>query len=262
MTILEEIIERKKIDLIEIKKKISLGDLAMQLISNNKECLNFVDALKSTDGKPRIIAEIKKASPSKGMICPDLDPAKFAKELEDGGASALSVLTEEHYFKGSTYNLQQAKANVSIPILRKDFIVDPYQIAEAKIIGADAILLIAAALEQEVYARLYKYAKTLGLYVLTEVHNFEELDMVLESGAEVIGVNSRNLHTFKVDLNVTKEIISQIPDSYVKVAESGVKTGDDIKMLLEAGADAFLIGETLMKDGTPGKAISELLKNL
>jgi len=260
MTILEEIIERKKQDLVEIKKTVSLNELAMQLVSDDRKCLNFAEALKSTDEKPRIIAELKKASPSKGMICPDLDPAKFAKELEDGGASALSVLTEEHYFKGSIYNLQQAKAGVSIPILRKDFIVDPYQIAEAKLIGADAILLIASALEKETYTCLFEYAKKLGLYVLTEVHNFNELDMVLDAGAEVIGVNSRNLHTFKVDLNVTKEIITKIPDSYVKVAESGVKTGGDIRMLLQAGADAFLVGETLMKDGTPGKALKELLQ--
>ena len=261
MTILEEIIERKQQDLIEIKKNISLNELAQRLLKTNRQCLNFVEALKSIDGKPRIISELKKASPSKGMICPNLDPAKFAKELESGGASALSVLTEEHYFKGSVYNLQQAKSNVSIPILRKDFIVDGYQIAEAKIIGADAILLIAAALEKSHYSDLYAYAKSLGLYVLTEVHNFDELEMVQDAGAEVIGVNSRNLHTFKVDLNVTKDIITKIPDSYVKVAESGVKTSDDIQMLLTAGADAFLIGETLMKDGTPGKTLTELLSH-
>jgi indole-3-glycerol phosphate synthase len=262
MTILEEIIETKKQDLVETKKCVSLNELAIQLVADNRECVNFVEALKRTDEKARIIAEIKKASPSKGMICPDLDPAKFALELEKGGAAALSVLTEEHYFKGSIHNLKQAKASVSIPILRKDFIVDPYQIAEAKLIGADAILLIAAALEKETYTSLYEYAKKIGLYVLTEVHNFEELDMVMDSGAEVIGVNSRNLHNFKVDLNVTKEIISEIPDSYVKVAESGVKTGDDIRILLSAGADAFLIGETLMKNGTPGKTLKELLKSI
>ncbi|MDA3798374.1 MAG: indole-3-glycerol phosphate synthase TrpC [Kiritimatiellae bacterium] len=259
MTILEEIIERKKQDLIEIKKDVSLNELALELVNDNRKCLNFVEALKSTDGKPRIIAELKKASPSKGMICPDLDPAKFAKELEAGGASALSVLTEEHYFEGSVDNLIQAKSSVSIPVLQKDFIVDGYQIAEAKLIGADAILLIASALKKAHYSDLYAYAKSLGLYVLTEVHNFEELDMVLDAGAEVIGVNSRNLHTFKVDLNVTKEIIANIPDSYVKVAESGVKTSDDIQMLLTAGTDAFLIGETLMKDGKPGKALKKLL---
>jgi len=259
MTILEEIIERKKLDLVEIKKKVPFEELDQKLKSDNRVCVNFVKALKSTDGKPRIISELKKASPSKGLICPDLNPAKFAIELEEGGASALSVLTEEHYFQGSIYNLQQAKENVSIPILRKDFIVDRYQIAEAKLIGADAILLIASSLEKEHYMDLYKYAKSLGLYVLTEVHNFDELAMVLDAGAEVIGVNSRNLHTFKVDLNVTKQIIAEIPDSYVKVAESGVKTDSDIKMLLQAGADAFLIGEKLMKDGTPGKALKELL---
>jgi indole-3-glycerol phosphate synthase len=259
MTILEEIIEKKKEDLVAIKKSIPLNELAIQLVSDDRECVNFVDALKRTDGKPRIISELKKASPSKGLICPDLAPAKFAKELEAAGASALSVLTEEHYFQGSIYNLQQTKANVSIPILRKDFIVDPYQIAEAKLIGADAILLIASALEKQHYADLYKYAKSLGLYVLTEVHNMQELETVLYAGAEVIGVNSRNLHTFKVDLNITKQIIKEIPESYVKVAESGVKTSADISMLMEAGADAFLIGETLMKNGTPGKALEELL---
>ena len=259
-TILDDIIEKIREDLIPIKEALPLSELIEDAKATGP-CRNFVDALRVGSG-PRVISELKKASPSKGIIREDYEVFGLAAELEENGAAALSVLTEKNYFKGSPDYLQAVTKQVNIPVLRKDFIVDPYQIYEAKVWGADAILLIAAVLPAEEYKVLYDLAKELGLYVLSEVHNIEELEMVLKEGAEVIGVNSRDLKTFETDLVMMRAMIQEIPDSVIKVAESGIKTKEDIQDFMSVGASGFLIGETLMREASPGKKLKELINGL
>jgi indole-3-glycerol phosphate synthase len=206
-----------------------------------------------------VIAELKKASPSRGLIRVDFDPEILAKELEEAGASALSVLTDAEFFQGSLRNLKLASAKVTLPCLRKDFIVDEFQIAEARANGADAILLIVAALTQEELLRLAKSAKDWSLDVLCEVHGRDELQRALDADCDLIGVNNRDLRTFKVDLETALRLGEQIPDNVVRVAESGLHNGADIARLKAAGYDAFLIGESLMKAASPGQALRKLL---
>ena len=220
-----------------------------------KNC--FADALRR-DGF-NVIAELKKASPSKGIIRLDFSPVELALELEAAGAAALSVLTERIFFQGSIRYLEDVAEKVKLPLLRKDFIFDEYQLQEASAYGADAVLLIAAALSEEQFKMLFEKANKLELDVLAEVHTMEELEFVLSTGAEIIGINSRNLKTFKTDLELTKRMLSSIPDDKVKVAESGIFTHADLATLKEQGANAFLIGESLMKAELPGKKLEELL---
>ncbi len=211
-------------------------------------------------GAPRIIAELKKASPSKGLIRPEFRPRELAADLAGSGAAALSVLTEPAYFQGSPEFLRVAVDTVAIPILRKDFMVAEYQLLEARAWGAAAVLLIAAALSGAEYGRLYRAARGLGLHVLTEVHDRKELEVVLDEGVQVVGVNSRDLRTFEVDLGITAELIAHVPPDVVRVAESGVRSAEDIRFLEDAGADAFLIGETLMREPAPGAKLGSLLR--
>ena len=212
---------------------------------------------------PAIIAEIKKASPSKGMIRADFDASWLARSYEKGGAAALSVLTDEPYFQGSLRNLELASAAASIPCLRKDFMVDEYQIAEARAHCADAILLIAAALTNDELLRFSRTAHEYELDVLVEVHTEGELDRVLDTlGAEkmdAIGVNNRDLKSFEVSLETSLALVERIPASVVRVAESGIATSEDLVRLSAAGFDAFLIGESLMRQPDPGTALAELL---
>jgi indole-3-glycerol phosphate synthase len=212
---------------------------------------------------PAVIAEIKKASPSKGLIRGDFDAAWLAGRYEAGGAAALSVLTDEPFFQGSLRNLELASAAVDLSCLRKDFMVDAYQIAEARAHGGDAILLIAAALSHAEMRRFAEAAHGLELDVLVEVHTGEELDRVLdalgETGADAIGVNNRDLRTFAVRLETSLELAERIPRSVVRVAESGIGTADDLARLRGAGFDAFLIGESLMRQADPGSALATLL---
>jgi len=243
-----------------------------KIIATNREALNeyalperrravrnkcFANNL-SRDGF-NVIAELKKASPSKGLIREKFLPLELAKDLENSGAAALSVLTEQFYFKGSLEYLKIVAEEVSIPILRKDFIFDEFQIKEAAAFGADAILLIAAALSEDTFKRLLDAAFEADLEVLTEVHTMAELDFVLTTDAEVIGINSRNLKTFKTDLELTKKMLSSIPDDKVKVAESGIFNHSDLVELRGQGANAFLIGEALMRAESPGQRLKELL---
>jgi indole-3-glycerol phosphate synthase len=213
---------------------------------------------------PAVIAEIKKASPSKGLIRADFDPAWLARRYQEGGAAALSVLTDEPYFQGSLRNLEVASAAATLPCLRKDFTVDEYQIVEARAHRADAILLIAAALADTELKRFAEAAHRLALDVLVEVHAADELSRVLdalgESGAGAIGVNNRDLKSFAVRLETSLELAERIPASVVRVAESGIATADDLAQLRAAGFDAFLIGESLMRQPEPGAALAELLK--
>jgi indole-3-glycerol phosphate synthase len=214
---------------------------------------------QASSSRAAVIAELKKASPSKGLIRADFQDAELAAELEQAGASALSVLTDERYFQGSLNNLELASEATTIPCLRKDFIVDEFQLLEARAHRADAVLLIVAALTHDELLAFYGRALALQLDVLCEVHDAAELDRALEIGFEIIGVNNRNLHTFQVDLNTSLELAKRIPANVVKVAESGIDSADDIARLRDAGFDAFLVGESLMRATNPGEALRALL---
>jgi len=218
---------------------------------------------KTAAGKPAVIAEVKKASPSKGLIRADFDVEWIARRYAAGGAAALSVLTDEPFFQGSLRNLELASDSVRLPCLRKDFMVDEYQIVEARAHRADAILLIAAALSDDEMTRFAACAHEFLLDVLVEVHTGEELDRVLdalgETGADAIGVNNRDLKTFDVRIERSLELAERIPSTVVRVAESGIGSADDISRLRSAGFGAFLIGESLMRQADPGAALKDLL---
>jgi indole-3-glycerol phosphate synthase len=217
----------------------------------------FVEAVRASP-TPRVIAECKRRSPSKGILRDDYDPAAHARAYEDGGAAAISVLTETTFFDGSPDHLREVRATVGLPVLRKDFIVSEYQVHEAAWLGADAVLLIAAALDDRLLRELLIVARGRRLAVLVEVHNEMELARAVDAGAEVIGVNSRNLRTLGVDLEVLERLVGSMPDYAIKVAESGISSGDDIRRLAAAGYDAFLVGERLIAQRDPGAALREL----
>ncbi len=220
----------------------------------------FARALRAKAASgPAIIAELKKASPSKGLIRAEFDVAELATQLQHAGAAVLSVLTEERFFQGSLENLRQASAAVSIPCLRKDFTVDPFQILEARANGADAILLIVAALSDRELKTLREEARRCELDVLCEVHDREELDRALALGCECVGVNSRDLRTFEVSLDRACALAQHLPASAVRVSESGIHTHADMERLRAAGYEAFLIGESLMRQPDPGEALGRLL---
>ncbi len=207
-----------------------------------------------------VIAELKRASPSKGLIRADFRPAELARELEAAGAAALSVLTDEEFFQGSLNNLRAASASTSLPCLRKDFIVDEVQLVEARANCADAILLIVAALEQNELVALAANARSNGLDVLCEAHDGAELQRALDAGCDLIGINSRNLRTFEVDIGIALQLAEKIPADCVRVAESGIQSGSDLARLRLAGYEAFLIGESLMKAERPGDALARLME--
>jgi indole-3-glycerol phosphate synthase len=209
--------------------------------------------------RPAVIAELKKASPSRGIIRAAFDPVTLAQELESAGAAGLSVLTDEEYFQGSLENLRLASSATKLPCLRKDFIVDKFQILEARANCADAILLIVAALSQEELVTLGDRARQYDLDVLCEVHDEEELSRAIDAGFDLIGVNSRDLRTFQVNLETAFRLVEKMPANVLRVAESGINSSSDIKQLREAGYEAFLIGEFLMRAESPGDALRELL---
>lgn len=211
------------------------------------------------DAFPGVIAEIKRASPSKGLIRKDFEPVPLALELESAGAAALSVLTEPNYFQGSLSYLDAVARRVKIPVLRKDFIFDPYQILEARHAGASAVLLIAAMLDQRELVALAEYAVKLHLDVLGEAHDAGEIARLLDSPVTLIGVNARNLRTFATDLSLVEKLISSIPAERCPIAESAITCADDLRRLRDAGAKGFLIGETLMRAEHPGEKLRELL---
>ena len=205
-----------------------------------------------------VIAELKKASPSKGLIRADFRPSELARELEQAGAAALSVLTDEQFFQGSLDYLRQASSSSSLPCLRKDFIVDEIQIVEARANRADAILLIVAALDQKELVSLAGIARSYSLDILCEAHDEQELQRALDAGCDLIGINSRNLRTFEVNLETAFRLVEKMPAACVRVAESGIKSGADLARLRSAGYEAFLIGESLMKAEHPGEALAKL----
>lgn len=225
---------------------------------------DFITALSRScsvnrDKKSAVIAEIKKASPSCGIIRENFHPLELARGLEAVGASAISVLTEPDYFQGSLRYLEIISDNLRIPVLRKDFIIDDYQIYETRLAGADAVLLILAALDQPDFERLFYLASELGLAVLVEVHTEEELARALKVKPGIIGINSRDLTSFETNLEKTGELLARIPSSILKVAESGIRQRSDIDKLTDSGADAFLIGEILMRAAQPDKKLGTLL---
>jgi indole-3-glycerol phosphate synthase len=255
---LDEILAVTRRDLERRKQSANLADLEQRAAAHIPR--GFAAALRR-HGKshPAIIAELKKASPSRGLIRADFPVASLATSMAKAGAVALSILTEEHYFQGSLANLQAASAAVTIPCLRKDFIVDEFQILEARAASADAILLIAAGLDDAALEHLTKAAHALQLDVLCEVHNAEELSRVLDLGCDAIGVNNRNLQTFEVRLETSLELAPRLPSASLRVAESGIRIAADIARLRSAGFDAFLVGESLMRQPDPAQALMHLL---
>jgi indole-3-glycerol phosphate synthase len=261
-TRLDTIIATTRATVASAKKGIPVPELERMAALHQPR--GWASALrKHSDSAPAVVAEIKKASPSKGIIREDFDVEWLATRYQQGGAAALSVLTDEPWFQGSLRNLEIASAAVDLPCLRKDFTVDGYQILEARAHHADAILLIAAALTKGELKSFSRLAHELELDVLVEVHTSDELDEVLDTlgngAAEAIGVNNRNLKTFEVRLETSLELVHCIPASVVRVAESGISTSDDIARLRAAGFDAFLIGENLMRRPDPGEALRQLL---
>ncbi len=252
---LEEILDSTRADLESRKRRLSATELKTGAFRPGGRV--FRDALAGPEIS--VIAEIKRASPSRGPIRPDLDVAEIAASYEAGGAAAVSVLTEEHYFRGSLEDLGQARSACSLPLLRKDFIIDEYQLLEAAGAGADAVLLIVAALDDESLAGLYADAHSLGLECLVEVHDRGEMERALAVEPAIIGINNRNLHSFEVDLETTLNLIEFVSEGAVVVSESGIHSSDDVLALRQAGVDAVLVGEALMRSTVPGEAISGLL---
>ena len=221
---------------------------------------NFAGAIhaKLVANKPAVIAEIKKASPSKGVIREDFNPAEIAKSYERGGAACLSVLTDEQYFQGSAEYLKQARAAVKLPVLRKDFMIDPYQIYESRAMGADCILLIVAALELAKMRELENIANDLGMAVLVEVHDGDELELALQLETPLIGINNRNLRTFDVTLDTTLSLLAHVPDDRCVVTESGIFTSDDVALMRSHHVNTFLVGEAFMRQPDPGAELARV----
>ena len=259
--ILETIVEQKQREVAQLPARlIAVGDLRDAMLEHG-ERRDFIAALKNPHvGKIGLIAEVKKASPSMGVICKDFDPVRIAKEYEAAGASCLSVLTDEKFFQGSLDYLRQIRAAVKIPLLRKDFIIDERQILEAIEWGADAILLIVAILTDEQLEKFHMLAIEAGLAVLVEVHDEEELERALKISPALLGVNNRNLKNFKVDLATTENLAPKIiSNGSLLVSESGIHTRADVERVKKCGAGAILVGESLVKQGDIGAKVRELI---
>lgn len=257
--ILDEIIRKTRADLERRKVEFPIEWLGRSLAYNPFMPKDVITALKATEENPyRIIAEVKKASPSKGIIREDFDPMVIAQAYEKGGADALSILTEPHYFQGDKEYLGMVRRYVNIPLLRKDFIVDKYQLVEALVYGADYVLLIAKALSRKELKELLQYAQHLGMEVLVEIHDKTDLIKAIFAGANIIGINHRNLETFEMDMKLSEKLIPLIPNSKVIVAESGIDDHETVVELSKVGADAFLIGEHFMRQEDITAAVKRL----
>jgi len=258
-SVLERIVAEKRNEIATLKSDAP-ADVLAHRISDAPSPKDFAAALKrGQDDGIHLIAEFKRASPSKGMIRIDLDPAQVAQMYASSGASAMSVLTDGPFFSGSMDDLRAVRRTVDLPLLRKDFILDPYQIMEARVAGADALLLIVAALDDTDLTTLHAEADRLGMATLVEVHNETELDRALAIGPRIIGINNRNLHTFEVDLGTTLTLRSRIPGDIIVVGESGIHSRADAVRLEQAGVDAMLVGEALMREPDPADAARALL---
>lgn len=257
-THLERILANTRVEVAARKAATDLSALETSAAAHTPR--GFARALNErAKTAPAVIAELKKASPSKGLIRAEFEPVALGKELEAAGATCLSILTDEVFFQGGLENLRRVSAEVTIPCLRKDFMVDSFQVVEARAAGADCILLIMAALPNDELRILRDAARSYGLDVLCEVHDQQELDRALELDCECVGVNSRNLKTFDVSIERAVELASQLPEGVVRVAESGITSRQDVENLRVAGFDAFLIGETLMRQPSPGAMLRTLI---
>ena len=261
-SILDEILAHKRGEVDEALRQVSRSEMALRATEVEEPTRGFARALAAA-ARPAVIAEIKRRSPSKGLIRPDLDPVACARAYERGGAACLSVLTDRHYFGGELGYLRQVREVVALPLLRKDFVVDDYQIDEARAAGADAVLLIVAALSREELIRFRERAEARGLDALIEVHDESELEIALAAGAELLGVNNRDLKTFDTDLAVTERLAARLvetgqADRVRLVSESGIHDPADVDRLEKAGAVAFLVGESLMREPDPARALETL----
>lgn len=264
--ILEKIVWHKETEVTRLREKVPLSSLQRQ-VQGLPKTKGFIDALRrqADEQAPALIAEVKKASPSKGVIREDFDPVAIALSYDSGGATCLSVLTDSEFFQGSFTYLSQIRQAVELPLLCKEFIIYPYQIYQARLAGADAILLIAAILSDEDLKYFTKIAKVLGLDALVETHTVEEFERVIAiDGVEMIGVNNRNLEDFTVSLDTTAQVVEKFGDAIAQkqillVGESGIHTPEDVKTVTDAGAKVILVGESLMKQEKPGAAIAPLL---
>ena len=257
--VLRKICARKVEEVAERQTRVSVADLEARIATQSAP-RGFADAMlaRSARGEAAVIAEVKKASPSKGVIREDFHPAQIARQYEAGGATCLSVLTDRDFFQGGEAYLEDARANCSLPVLRKDFTVDAYQVAEARSIGADAILLIVAALENAQLHELAAAAAHYGLDVLVEVHDADELEQALELATPLVGINNRNLRDFSTSLHTTLSLLDRIGDDRLVITESAIHSRDDVALMRGAGVHAFLVGEAFMRAGDPGAALREL----
>lgn len=258
-TILREIMARKTEEVAARKAQLSLSEL-QGLTRDVAPSRGFLAALKAqaADKRPGVIAEIKRASPSKGIIRADYRPALLAQSYAAGGATCLSVLTDVDFFQGDDAHLREVRAVTELPIIRKDFVIDPYQIVEAKALGADCVLLIAAALDGEALAECYAAAQEVGLDALVEVHDRAELERALQLEPPAVGINNRDLHTFKVDLATTHTLSELVPSDCLVITESGIANHADVADMVARGIYGFLVGETFMRAADPGAALQEL----
>ena len=257
--ILDTILIRKAQEIAERSTRVPLAELVARA-ADAPATRGFAEALHTAiaHGEPAVIAEVKKASPSKGVIRPDFHPADIAMSYEFGGAACLSVLTDVDFFQGADAYLQQAREACSLPVLRKDFTVDPYQVYEARVLGADCILLIVAALDDAQLVELSGLAMQLDMDVLVEVHDIDELERALQVPVPLVGINNRNLRTFEVSLDVTLAMKDAVPKDRLLVTESGILVPEDVAKMRAAGVDAFLVGETFMRAEEPGEALRRL----
>jgi indole-3-glycerol phosphate synthase len=258
-TILSKILDRKRAEVIARRKRDPVGSLE-QRITEQSPARGFARVIQArvAAAEPAVIAEVKKASPSKGIIRADFRPAEIAASYQAGGASCLSVLTDVDFFQGADSYLQQARAACELPVLRKDFTVDPYQVIEARAIGADAILLIVAALDNDQMRELAATAGEVGLDVLVEVHDRAELDRALELATPLIGINNRDLHSFETRLETTVELLPYIPADRLVITESGIHTAEDVALMRNHQVFGFLVGEAFMRAPEPGEKLREM----
>ena len=257
--VLKKILRRKKEEIAERAQACNLQELR-QKVADAAPPRGFLAAIRSVlaNRQPAIIAEIKKASPSQGVIRDPFDPAQIARSYQSGGATCLSVLTDHDFFQGSEAYLAQAKQACNLPVLRKDFMIDPYQVFEARAIGADCILLIVAALDDAVLGELAQLATQLKLDVLVEVHDAAELQRALQLPLPLIGINNRNLRTFETSLDTTLQLLADIPEDRIVVTESAIHSREDVATMREHGVNAFLVGEAFMRAAEPGEKLQEL----
>ncbi len=258
--ILDDIVENKQKEVHEAKKKVPLS-LLESTLSKLRPAKGFLSLSRSREGV-KIIAEVKKASPSKGVFVSDFDPIRVAKSYEENGAFAISVLTDSCFFQGSLEYLKSIRNEVELPLLRKDFTIDSYQIYEARCYGADMVLLIVSILEKEQIKEFCLIAEELGMDAIVEVHDEKELEIALSAGSKIIGINNRDLRTFKVDINTSIRLANLIPEDVLVISESGIKEANDIASLYREGISTFLVGEALMKGKDPGEKLRSIQEDL